>query len=464
MNTNNNFKKKIWYLKLAMQGNAVYNQRQLERWQWLNQEQTLALQQERLKNLLSFANRHVPYYRNVFKKNGLSEKNCDIDLINFNRIPLLEKPTLRSSFDALKSDDLHKRKWRFTTSGGSTGEPVRIIQDKEYLDWGQAIKNLDDEWSGYSIGTKQILLWGSEQDLFVGRETIKTRLRRWLRNELCLNAFLMTPEQMMHYVEQINACKPVRIFAYSNSIYELARFIEDKGLKAYSPKTIKTTASNLLKHMRETIERVFDAPVYDCYGSREVGDIACECNHHKGLHIIAPNIYIEILGPDGNPVSNGKAGEIVVTSLTNYAMPLIRYRIGDMGKYSEKPCSCGRGFPLLKEVSGRVTDVFVKEDGGVVLPEYLIHLVGVVLNNGWIKKYQIIQEDFNDIRIIIVPDKPDADHKTYEQEEKAIAEKVRLVMGNDCKIQFHMVKDIEPTSTGKYRYTISKVRRESLTH
>ncbi len=441
-----------------MQGNTLKHLRQLDQWQWMSQEQILTLQQERLKRLLSFACRHVPYYREVLKSCKVVNGSGAVNLNNFDRIPLLEKKTLRAGFDKLKSDEQHKLNWRYTTSGGSTGEPVCVIHDKEYSDWGQATKILDDEWSGYSIGTKQILLWGSEQDLFVGRETLKTHIRRCLRSELCLNAFRMTPERMASYVEKINNYQPVRIFAYSNSIYELARFVENKGLEVYSPRSVKTTASNLHKHMRNKIENIFNAPVYDCYGSREVGDIACECDHHEGLHVFAPTHYVEILRPDGSPTEPGEAGELVVTLLTNYAMPLIRYRIGDMGVWAGNPCTCGRGLPLLREVTGRMTDVFIKRDGGVVLPEYIIHLVGVVLNKGWILKYQVIQQDYDLVLVLIVP-RDRVTHLAYADEKKTIDEKIRLVMGQECRVEFKFVDDIAPTATGKYRYTISKIKR-----
>jgi phenylacetate-CoA ligase len=453
-----NLKKLLWHQKLAVQGSTMKHLRQLRHWQWLGRGEIDRLQNQRLSTLLCFSYEHVPYYREILQKHKVVDISGAVNLDNFIRLPLLGKNTLKTCLDILKSNDLSERNWFYNYSGGSTGEPVRFIQDKAYRDWGEANKLLNDEWTGYSFAKGQILLWGSEQDLFVGKETPKTHVRRWLRNEICLNAFRMTPDRMRAYVERINRVKPVRIFAYANSMVELARFVENGKHSVHTPQYIKTTASNLYQPMREIIERVFRAQVFDCYGSRELGDIASECDHHQGLHLLALTHHLEILRPDGSRCQPGEEGEIVITSLTNYAMPLIRYRIGDMGAWAEEKCTCGRGLPLLKNVAGRVTEVFVKRDGGVVLPEYLIHLVGVVLNSGWIFKYQVIQEDYDLIRVRIAPVQYTHRTEIYSNEMREISQKIKLVMGMDCRVDFDFVNDIESNPSGKYQYTISNVR------
>jgi len=429
-----------------------------EQAQWLDRETTDQLQAEQLSDFLLYAYEHVPYYRRILKEAGVIASNREVKLEKFSDIPLLNKATIRERFEDLRSDELAHRKWYYNTSGGSTGEPVRLVQDKHYLDWGRAVKMMFDQWSGYSIGSRKVLLWGSERDLFVGQETFKTKVSRWLKNEVWLNAFRMTPRQMRVFVDRINTFRPLQILAYAESIYQFSRFIEGENLKVYSPKAIMSEAGTMFPHMRETIERVFKAPVFNCYGSREVGDIACECDQHMGLHISVPTHYVEVLRKDGSPAEPGELGEVVVTSLTNYAMPLIRYRIGDMAIWADEPCSCGRSWPLLAEVTGRVTDAFAKRDGGVVVPEYFIHLIGVVLNTGWIHKYQIIQEDYDSVRVLLVPQESAEDlQERHSEEISEIAEKIRLVMGEACQVNFEFVEDILPTASGKYRYTISKV-------
>jgi phenylacetate-CoA ligase len=449
----------LWNIRFQLKGSKKLQRwRQLQQWQKLDCNRIFALQQKRLKQLIAHADRHVPYYRQVFSRVGVINKSGTINLSKWPDLPLLEKDTLRDRFTDLTSDDISARKWNDNTSGGSTGQPVRFIQDMNFRHWARGIKMLFDIWTGYSGTAGKVVLWGSIRDLFKGRETPRTRLRRWLNNELWLNAFRMTPEQMFRYVEKITAFKPVQILAYAESLHELSKFIESKDLEVFSPRAIMTSAGTLHPHMRKTIERVFKAPVFNRYGSREVGDIACECNHHRGLHVCVPTHYLEILKDNGTPASAGESGRIIVTLLTNYAMPFIRYAIGDMGLWSEETCSCGRNWPMLQKVTGRVTDVFLKRDGGVVIPECLIHLIGVELNSGWILKYQIVQEDYDDIRVSIVPQESIRKaQNSYFQEKTAIVEKIRLAMGGGCRVEFEMVNKIDPLASGKYRYTISKI-------
>jgi phenylacetate-CoA ligase len=244
------------------------------------------------------------------------------------------------------------------------------------------------------------LLWGSERDLFFEKEKLKVRYGKWLRNEVWFNTFKMTPSNMDDCVNTLNAFKPNQILSYVEAIYELSRFIKRSGLKVYSPDAILSTAGTLYPQFRETLKEALNAPVFNRYGSREVGDIACECDHHEGLHISAPTHYVEILKENDEPAMPGESGEIIITLLTNFAMPLIRYRISDTAVWSEQSCSCGRNWPLIKNVTGRVDDTFVTKEGARIDGGYFTQLLYFY---GWIQKFQVVQEDYDFIRFEIVP-------------------------------------------------------------
>lgn len=448
-------KRFVWEKRISLRGKTLRYLDLLRKWQWLDPKQIELLQRERLKVLLMHAYRHTRYYRNILRDCDVVDRHGEIHLDQFHKLPFLDKDQVRDHFEALKSDDLRKRKWYERTSGGSTGVPVRFIQDKEYFFWNQAIKALDDEWTGRSMIDKQIRLWGSERDLMVGRETVRTNLGRWLRNERWLNSLRMTPEQMRQYIEQIDEFQPVQIMAYVESLYELARFSERENVPVYSPKAIMTSAGTLYPHMRETIERVFRTHVFNRYGSTEAGDIACECERHRGLHVSALTHYVEILKPDGTVAKTGEAGEIFVTLLVNYAMPFIRYRIGDMGAWSPEPCDCGRGLPLLREVTGRVTDMFIDKRGRWIDGRLFLFILDP---QPFIQKFQVIQELKDLIRVLIVPVNQ---HKepavAYQAEIASIRQEIQKVM--DCSVQFEFCDEILPSPSGKYRFTISNVQR-----
>jgi phenylacetate-CoA ligase len=430
----------------------------LKRVESLSEGQIQKLQEERIRALLRHAYTNVPYYRKQIERLGGFQAIETGDVKTFlSELPLLTKTTIREFWEDLKSQDLKSREWFYNTSGGSTGEPVRLIQDYVFREHVRAVKAFYDLWTGYRAGMPKIVLWGSERDLFLGRERLRTRLGRWLRNEYWLNAFRMGPSEMRECLRLINTVRPVQILAYAEAAYELARFAEREGLKVYPPRAVMTSAGTLYTYMRETIQRVFNAPVFNRYGSREVGDIACECEAHKGLHVCPVMNYVEILREDGTPAAPGEVGEVVVTSLTNYAMPLIRYRIGDMAVWAEEKCSCGRAWPLLKTVIGRVSDTFITRDGTRVHGEYFTHLIYF---RDWIQKFQFIQENYDLVTLLVVPScEFEKAKQIVEHDYQDLLHKIQIVMGRSCRLEIKLVEDIPPSPSGKYRYTISKVAK-----
>lgn len=419
----------------------------------------IKIQAELLSQLIKHAYGQVPYYKKIISQvSGWDVLVNSEPMTLLSKLPLLTKDIIRKYRDELKSNDLSLRRWYYNASGGSTGEPVEFIQDWIYHQQSQAVSRLFDSWTGYTAGMSKVLLWGSESDLLGRKVTFKTRLGRWLRNEHWLNTFKMTDAEMRNYIEIINKIRPTQILAYVESIYELCRFAQNNKITVNPPKAVMTSAGTLYLHFRNAIEKIFKTQIFNLYGSREVGGIACECEAHTGLHVSPLTNYVEIIRSDGFPVYPGEMGEVVITSLINYAMPFIRYRIGDFAVWSEELCSCGREWPLLKQVWGRVTSVFTRRDGTKIIPEYFIHVIGVVLKPSWLKKFQVIQEDYDLIRFIFVPSISFEKANKYIEKQRAELEKmVRLVMGNDSHLEIELVSDIAPLASGKYMYSICKV-------
>jgi phenylacetate-CoA ligase len=363
----------------------------------------------------------------------------------------LTKDTIRNNFEQLKSEDLAKRQWEFNTSGGSTGEPIKLIQDQDYFERAIAISRLYCKWIGREIGEPEVCLWGSERELFQNSMGWKAFFSNQLTNTTYLNAFRMSPQKMREFVDVLNSKRPKLIVAYAQAIYELAKFAEEERLSVVPQKAIITSAGTLYAFMREKIESIFQCRVFNRYGSREVGDVACERPGFEGLWVAPWGSYVEIVDDDDHPVPPGVEGNILVTSLINYAMPLIRYKIGDRGVLAAESQSL-KTVQILHKVSGRITDNFKTRTGKIVPGEYFIHLLGVVLNNEDIKKFQIIQKSYDLILLKIV--KTD---KNSELDTSRIVEKINLVMNENYVINVEFVDDIPPVSSGKYRYTISEV-------
>jgi phenylacetate-CoA ligase len=298
-----------------------------------------------------------------------------------------------------------------------------------------------------------VKLWGAIEDILKGSKGFKGYLKRQLTGVITLNSYMMTERNLYDYVQRINKIKPRLILAYSNSIDELCRFIQEQHLSIYSPRAIMTSAGVLFPEIRTRIEKIFRVPIFDCYGSREMGDIACNCEKSYELHLI-PNIhYLEIMSENGKEVNKGESGEIIITLLTNYTMPLIRYKIEDRGILSEAKCSCGRGFPLLKKVEGRIRSMFRNEQGDIIDGGFFIELFYF---RDYVKQLQVIQKAYDYIIINLVL-KDSQRIENAKKDFKEINKKIKLVMGNKTKIKYNIVNVIKPSPSGKYMYTFSRL-------
>jgi len=440
------------YWKFIKQAKVLPCYQQLQKHQWATREENSDIQRKKLYALIQYASQHIPYYQRVIKEHQISfsEESIFTDLKKF---PLLTKEIIRNNFSQLYKFRDHT--YYRNSSGGSTGEPVVFYQDKDYFAWNTAAKIFFDEWAGRKIGEPMVKLWGSVRDVLRGSQGFTGFLRQQLSGVITLNACRMTKKDLYKYVQKINQIKPHLILAFTNSIDELTNYIQDHHLSVYSPPAIMTSGGVLFPEIRAKIEKVFQAPVFNRYGSREVGDMACNCEKSEGLHLIPDIHYLEILDKQGKEVKLEESGEIIVTLLTNYTMPLIRYKIGDLGTLSEKNIECGHGFPLLEKVSGRIRSNFKNKFGDYITGQAFIDLFYFQEN---IKQYQVIQEKFDSILInMVLIDKDKL--KDMDKNFEAINQKIEKIMKHKTKIKYNILDEIEPSPSGKYLYAFSKVEK-----
>lgn len=441
----------VWQGRLAAAG-ALAPMREYARWLTRSVDEVRAEQRRRLVATLIHAHSTVPYYREVLASAGVVKDGPagpTVDLEAFSHLPPLDKPKLRERFEDLRAEDSGSRGAYVTSTGGSTGEPVRFVHDRESHAVKVANRAFYDTWTGYRTGEPFAMLWGAVGDL--STSTLRARLGVWLRNELRLEAFQMSEERMDEYVASLNAFRPRFLLAYAQSAFELARHAERRGLEVLPIPAVMTSATNLEPQMRSTIERVFGARVYDRYGSREVGAIGCENGDGLGLISNPLTHVVEAVDAAGVPVPTGEVGEILVTTLFNRSMPLIRYRIGDAGVLGEP--AGGVPWPRITEVSGRVTDIFYTKDGGQVYGGYFTRQF---YERPWVAQFQVVQEDYDRLRVRLVPGKY-VDGGFVEREKAALTQAFRSALGADLEVAFDLVDEIEVGPTGKRRYTVSHV-------
>jgi len=452
-----NWRKPVIFFLLYITGSKIpRNLKTIRRLAKSSREEINRYQHNKLKQLLIYAHNNVPYYSRILKESYVVRDN-HVFMENFYKIPVLTKDIIRKEGSNLYSKKKLSGVYE-NTSGGSTGEPVRFLQDRQYYDWNVATKLYFKKTLGQQdLGDHEFRLWGSRADILEGREKTITRWRNWLYNRRELNTYHIQPEKLIQFVTTLKVVKPQWIEAYAESAYEISRYLINQNIKIQGLRGILTSAGTLYPEMRETIEKGFQCPVYNRYGSREVGDMAFSCEKNEALHLCPWNHFFEIIGPDGKTVKPGKKGRIIVTSLNNYSMPIIRYDIGDAATaYDKSICSCGRSMPLIANVEGRISSIFKNRNNDLIYGSYFTQLF---YHKQWVKKFQVIQKKINGIQIKYVLN---ANMAIEENDVEVINSAVKKVMGNDCKIEWIEVNEIPPLPSGKYIYTKNEVSNDNF--
>jgi phenylacetate-CoA ligase len=399
-----------------------------------------------IRALLEHAYATVPFYRERFRQLGLQPSDLR-NLDDYRRMPLLTKSDLRSEGTALLSDRYPRSSLTCKKTSGSTGVSVAVYVDDDSLQWKRAFTMRSDEWSGWRFGESRAMVWGNP-------EHVKRGWRGWLRNTFLeratyLDTLKMDEAALERFARQLCQQQPSLIFGHAHSVYLLAEYLRSTGRHGVRPRGILTTAMVLHDWQRRVIEEVLSCPVTNRYGCEEVSLIACECQRHAGLHVNAEGVYVELLR-DGEPVPPGEPGSVVVTDLTNRAMPMLRYHVGDVAVWSARSCPCGRGLPLLERLEGREADYVLTPAGelisGISLTEnFALHVPGVA-------QLQIIQETLQRFRFRIVRS-PGFGLSSLRR----IGELVHERFGPDVGFEIEHVERIPQEPSGKYRFCISRV-------
>ena len=415
--------------------------------------------EQRLEALLRHAYGQTDYYREILGDLGVVRGDGrEVRLGEFERIPILTKDVIRAQGPRLRAKTLPPGREAYVNrTGGSTGQPVEYWQDNYYWGVNVATKLYHFKMLGKRLGEPELKIWGSDRDLVLETGTAMRRVQNLGYNRRIVTCGALRPEDIEALIVEVNRFRPKSVWGYIDALYTIAEYVNRTGRKLHSPGVVLGGGGTMFPQMRESIRRAFKAPVINFYGSREMGDVACECARMDGLHVSSNSHKVEVVDAAGRPPVDGEDGDLILTALHNYAMPFIRYRIGDRGCLSSRPCACGRGFPTLKNVSGRGMEAFVRADEAVISPIYLITSVGGIADSGLVRRIQFVQEDYDRVLVKLVPDTT-ASEADIARWAEAVRGKFRAVMGPTCEVRVERVADIPPTDSGKYLYTISKVK------
>lgn len=419
--------------------------RDLSASQWFAIDTLHNRQWERAHEMVGYAFKHCPYYRRQFA--GMGHNGSLRDWEDFRCLPLLTKQHIREQGDDLLSWEFQKKDLIQSKTGGSTGIALTLYFDERCQQLRNAAAMRSDQWAGWDIGMKVAAVWGNPPIA----DTLKQKVRNLLLDRVFyLDTMDINEKSVRHFVSNWRREKPTVMFGHSHSIYVLAMYLRQMGIKDLRPRGIVSTSMMLLEPERLVIEEVFDCRVTNRYGCEEVGLIACECELHDGLHLNIDHLIVEFLRADGTEAAPGEEANIVVTDLANHGMPLIRYRVEDLGVPSGRNCPCGRGLPLMERVTGRQADFLKRVDGSLVAGVSLVEKTLTAIPG--IEQMQLVQDALDQVCVKIVTD------SRYNQvAEQKLRNELQAVFGEKITITIMCLPNLDQTISGKYRFAICNV-------
>lgn len=401
-----------------------------------------------LSGLLRHAASNVPYYRNLFSGRGqkivpgLMEQLC--------HWPFLTKEIIHDAGSTLLAPNNVGRRLLKVT-GGTTGPPVSVQKDFSAMGHELAAAWRGYSWAGINIADRQARFWSTPNSL---RGQAEARLTDFICNRRRFTAIGYSESTLSEYINLFTKQRPRYVYGYASMLREFADELEKNGFEPdWDLRAVVSTAECLTSHDRERIELGFKCKVFNEYGCGELGTIAHECPKGE-MHINSENLIVELVDESGRPITEG-LGEIVVTDLRNRAMPLIRYKTGDLATLGTGRCDCGVTLPTLCDVVGRVYDVIRLRDGRRFHGSVVSRLFsGLEKKHIRVRGYQLVQNPDYSITVTLV-----ADRELHKLLEYEVMRYFREFVSPELPMAFRYADEIPRESSGKIRRVKSMLPR-----
>ena len=421
----------------------------MEQTQWWPPERLERAQFRRLHALLRHARDTVPFYRE-----RLGSLEAPLSAEGWRTVPILTRRDLQDSADSLLSTRVPERAGRLYSkhSSGSTGEPVKVTRtDLEQVYW-RAITMRDHQWhrrdqNGTLCAIRAIMVKGRT----LQREVVRAG---WGPSSGALGfkgKFAMIPiaTDPARQVDWLLKHDPHYLLTYPSNLRALVELFQQRGLRLGRLREVRTIGETLTPAIAEQTRAAWKVPVNDLYSTQEVGVIALQCPSGSGLyHLQSEGVKVEILDHAGQPCAPGVAGRVVVSNLHNFAMPLLRYDLGDYAEAGE-PCPCGRGLPTLKRIHGRIRNMLILANGERQWPRNGIYEYRDVAP---IRRAQMVQLDRETLEMRMVADRP-----VTADEERRLTEIIRRWIGHPFQVRFTYLDAFPQKANGKFEDFMSMV-------
>ena len=402
--------------------------------QALSPEALRLKQRADLNAIVRFAAAHTAYYRERFA--GLPATG-DIDLA---ALPILRKEDVVAHMAEMLAAGHDPRTTPIGHTGGSTGKPLAFYYDEHKHELMRAGMMRSYMMAGWRPGQKILNFWGARQDTVAGGVFGGATVEDFVAAEKTVAAHHISADKLQAWTAFIRRYRPVLLQGYASILAALARHVLDARIvMPHSLIGVFSTAEVLNGWQRELMEEAFGCKVFNQYGSREIPNIACECRHGR-MHVFSDMVYLESQGGENE-------GRLLVTSLTNRLMPMIRYENGDMGELLETHCDCGSPFPLMAMGMCRSNDHIVVPDGRRIHPAYFN---GLLYGLTQIAQYQFVQPAPGRLVLNLVCAVP-LDDATVRRLHENICRDV----ASGLVFEIKYVPEIERSVSGKHRFVIS---------
>lgn len=451
--------------------------RQMLRFDRQSLEHQQAVQWQKFQDLLRHAYDQVPFHRQ-----RLDEAAIQPDQIkrfeDLKRLPITTKDQIQRNFpDRVTAQNSDRNDWQYVSTRG-TANRLMAIHDFRKRDMvrASAVRALYLS-GGYQVGyvsaeippdicnivcgdegqTDEGVLphlwrmtrkrqWRDDQAVSSLRGLIE---RRWVFRRRTYQPFgpqgsTIPEDQMQRYIDQLRRDRPYVLKALPTYLYEIALSVQHQGLEPLPVRVVKPMGSSVSPAMKQAIERSFTGQYREDYGSAEFGDMACDCDARDGLHVFSDLFLIEVVR-DGRPVAPGQIGKILITDLSNRAMPFLRYEIGDVGRLETSPCTCGRAAGRLY-VDGRLQDTIVTDNGKTMTNDQLMDWF---YHRPEIRQFQLVEKRPGKLDLLVVGRNGQADNTDQ------LSQDLRRFLGEDVDVTVYRVKTIKPEASGKFRFVKS---------
>jgi len=444
---------------------ASWNARKLDRWRhgpehdkllaeiidrnsW-SSKQFVEYQNRALGEIIQKAANNVPYYRQIFAEHQIDPASI-VSVDDLPKLPILEKTTARENPKSLLDETVDRRKLIVTNTSGTTGTPVNLYHG--VLDESATFAYVEARChmvADMMRRRNRSVSLGGHLVAAPNRSTPPFWVHNHRWNQLYMSSYHLSPTNLGHYVDAIRRYAPEYIEGYPSSVYAVAQYMVDNNLDPMPIKACFTTAETLFDYHRQAIRSAFGCKTYNQYGCCEQVIFASECNAGS-MHLTPEVGIVEVVDDNDRPLPAGQSGKLICTGLISSVQPLIRYRLGDMGALGTEQCSCGSSLPVLKSIDGRVDAVLITRDG-----RRIGRLDPVFKGAKGIGEAQIVQDDYDTFRILIVPG-PDYSNA----DGKVVAANLAQRLGR-VNIQVRIVDSITRTASGKFRAVVCNLPKEA---